>query len=109
VLLLLDDVVSPSVEEVEAPTCVDVESSVLPVVVASDEGVRNTSAAKAPARSMSAIPAIRATVESFPARPADFAAGIFPSPPVGRLGPYLLAPSLDHRELGIRRVENLGL
>jgi len=73
---LLIDVLSPADEEVEGPICVDVEGCVLLVVGISDAGWRNTSAASVPARRMRVIPAISATVENRPQRPADFLACI---------------------------------
>ena len=72
---LLVDVVSPT-DEVEKALVCEEEDCVLPMDVDCDAGWRNTSAAKAPPTRISVTPAIRATLESRPARPSDFLAGI---------------------------------
>jgi len=65
------DVVPPSDDEDEGPAWVETL-----LVALSVDGWRYTSAANVPAIKTRAIPAIRAMVDSLPATPADFLAGI---------------------------------
>jgi len=88
---LLVDVLSTSEEVEKALVCAEGDDRVLPMDEVCERGWKKTPAAKAPATRISAIPSIRAMVESRPAVPADFLASIL-SLISGRLGPYLVAP-----------------